>query len=42
MLACVLVLLLFFPVILLTTMLETGLSPSELTEMGVRLENSHA
>jgi len=42
MLACVLVLLLLSPVILLTIVFDTRFSPDELAEMGVRLENSHA
>ncbi len=42
MFACALVILLFSPVIFLTVTIETCFSSDELTEMGVRLENSHA
>lgn len=41
MLICTLTLLLLSPAIFLTATLETSFSPDELTEMGVRLENSH-
>jgi hypothetical protein len=41
MLACVFSLLLVFPVIVVTSLLENRFSTDELSEMGVRLEYLH-
>jgi len=42
MFACTLTLLLLSPVIFAAAALENHISPNELNEMGVRVENSHS
>jgi hypothetical protein len=42
MIACILILLLFSPIVFLTILLKTYFSPEELSEMGISLENGNS